>query len=224
MFRLFKSPPHGWSAVVWELAIVTVGVLIALGAQQLVDSINRRGNVAQLTAALRSELADDRSRWEHMRASDDCSWQRLAAIEQWVRTAPAGATLYRPYRLFLWNMHSSTWDLAKTSPAASDIPLKERLLYASLYGAIDNWRLFFDEENKNVQEINALLFTADQPENRSQVPYRLSKARAYINRRKFNYSYLFTRFDELGIKPDDSQLTVKADDRALCAPLESAPR
>ena len=71
MFRLFKlKPPSGWNAVAWELAIVTLGVLIALGAQQIVQSINDRENVAQLRSALRAELADDRARWEDMRASD----------------------------------------------------------------------------------------------------------------------------------------------------------
>ena len=39
-FAMFKSlklkPPHGWNAVVWDLAIVTVGVLIALGLAKCV--------------------------------------------------------------------------------------------------------------------------------------------------------------------------------------------
>lgn len=74
MLRLFKlKPPHGWNQVAWELGIVTVGVLIALGAQQFVEDIHDRQQVAQLRSALRAELADNRSRWEHMRASDPCT-------------------------------------------------------------------------------------------------------------------------------------------------------
>jgi hypothetical protein len=41
-----------------------------------------------------------------------------------------------------------------------------------------------------------------------------------VNRRKFNYDYMFKRFDQLHIAPDDSQLTVKADDQLLCEPLD----
>jgi hypothetical protein len=83
MFRLFKvKPPHGWNAVAWELAIVTLGVLIALAAQQFVDGIHQRNEVAQLVGALRSELADNRARWEHVRASDPCTLQRLDALER----------------------------------------------------------------------------------------------------------------------------------------------
>ena len=117
MFRLMKlKPPHGWNAVGWELAIVTLGVLIALGAQQFVDGIHQRNEVAQLVGALRAELADNRSRWEHVRNSDPCTLQRLDALERWNATAPATAKLNRAYRLFLWNQHSGAWDLAKNVP------------------------------------------------------------------------------------------------------------
>lgn len=221
MFRLTRlNPPHGWNAVVWELAIVTLGVLIALGAQQLVDNIHQRGEVAQLIGALRAELADNRARWEHIRNSDPCTLQRLDALERWNATAPANAKLNRAYRLFLWNQHSGAWDLAKTSDTTANIPLRQRLLFASLYDAINNWRQMINEENANTQVLGGLLATADQPENRRQVAYRLSLARGYLNRRKFNYDYMFTRFDALRVAPDYNQLTVKADDKLLCEPLD----
>ena len=221
MFRLTRlNPPHGWNAVVWELAIVTLGVLIALVAQQLVDSIHQRAEVRELVDALRAEMADNRSRWEHIRASDPCTVQRLDALEQWNATAPQGAKLNRAYRLFLWNQHSGAWDLAKTSDTTASIPLRERLMFASLYDAINNWRQMINEENANTQALSGLLATADQLENRNQIAYRLSLARGYVNRRKFNYDYMFKRWDALGIAPDDSQLTVRANDKALCEPLD----
>jgi len=221
MFRLTKlAPPHGWNAVAWELAIVTLGVLIALAAQQFVDGIHQRNEVTQLVGALRSELADDRARWEHMRASDPCAVQRLDALDRWLATAPPKAKLANAYRLFLWNMHSSAWDLAKTSRATADIPLGERLTYASLYDATNNWRPFLDEENKNARTISALMATADQPENRAQLPMLIAQARIFEQRRNLNYQYFFTRFDRLRIAPDESQLTVAVNDRRLCEPLD----
>jgi hypothetical protein len=220
MFRLTKlKPPHGWNAVAWELAIVTLGVLIALGAQQFVDGIHQRNEVAQLVGALRSELADNRSRWEHVRASDPCTLRRLDALERWNGTAPRGARLIRAYRLFLWNQHSGAWDLAKTSETTANIPLRQRLIFASLYDAINNWRQMINEENANTQALTGLLATADQPENRRQIAYRIALARMYVGRRQFNYDYMFTRFDALRIAPDPSQLTVRANDKLLCEPL-----
>lgn len=221
MFRLFKlTPPHGWAAVAWELAIVTAGVLLALGAQQFADGLKQRSDVRELVGALRSELADGRARWEHMRATDACTVQRIAALEKWNATAPANAKLYRAYRLFLWNQHSAAWELASKSEAAVAIPLKERLLYASLYDAIDNWRQFINEENENALALNGLLATADQPENRAQIAYRLYVARAYVRRRDFNYAYFFNRFDALHIVRDESQLIVTPNDHLLCEKVE----
>lgn len=61
MFRLFRldlklTPPYGWSAVRWELGIVTLGVLLALGAQQLVEAVSWRGRAADAKKRLLVEV------------------------------------------------------------------------------------------------------------------------------------------------------------------------
>ena len=52
------KPPHGWNAVAWELAIVTLGVLLALAAQQWAESRDWRSKVEASKAALRDELGE----------------------------------------------------------------------------------------------------------------------------------------------------------------------
>jgi hypothetical protein len=215
------KPLRGWREFAGEVGIIVLGVLIALGAQQVVQRIQERKDVAQLRSAFRAELADDRARWEDMRAADRCTLQRLDALESWAANAPAGARLVRAYRIMLWNMHSSAWDIAKASPAAADIPLGERLTYADLYAAIDNWREMLAEERANAVELSALLGSADQSESRRQIRLHVAKARIFVNRRSENYPYFFTRFDALRIRPDSSQLTIARNPKALCAPLES---
>jgi hypothetical protein len=219
-FRI-PEPLHGWRAFAGEVGIIVVGVLIALAAEQIVGWAHERDDMVQLRSALRSELADSRGRWESIRAQDPCSEQRLDALDKWVASAPRNATLSDGYQPFLWNMHSSAWDLAKTSPVAGHLPLQERLTYASLYAAIDNWRQFITEENQNSRKLTDLLATADQPENRRQIRFYLVEARFMIRRRGLNYDYLFKRFDELGIKPDTTQLTVRIDPHRQCNPLKT---
>lgn len=214
------KPLHGWRTFVGEVGIIVIGVLIALAAEQVVQSVHDRSEVEQLRSALRSELADDRARWERMRASDFCTDQRLKMLGKWLDSAPpAGRLSGSPYRVFLWNMHSSAWDIAKTSPAVAHIPLAERLTYAALYGATDNWRQFINEESDNARTLSALLATADEPENRRQIRFRLVQARSFLDRRRLNYVYFFRRFDELRIKPDYSQQSVSSDPAELCKPL-----
>lgn len=57
MFRLMRlKPPNGWSGLAWELAVVTVGVLIALVAQQQVDNLSMSSKAQSATEGLRDEL------------------------------------------------------------------------------------------------------------------------------------------------------------------------
>ena len=59
MFRMLKlNPPHGWRAVGWELAIVTLGVLIALAAQQWVEERSWIRKTDASIAAIKEELSD----------------------------------------------------------------------------------------------------------------------------------------------------------------------
>jgi hypothetical protein len=214
------KPVHGWRLFVGEVGIIVLGVLIALGAQQIVQAWQTKQDVDELRRAFHAELADDRGRWENMRASDRCTFARLDAIERWTAAAPADARLERAYRILLWNMHSTAWDIAKTSSATAHIPFKERLTYADLYAAIDNWREYLAEERANAIELSSLMASADQPDSRRQIPLHVAKARLFVRRRAENYPYFFTRFDALKIRPDESQLTIARDPKALCKPLD----
>ena len=57
MFRMLKlNPPHGWRVVIWELGIVTVGVLVALGVQQVAEAGSWRTKVEDGQKRLKAEL------------------------------------------------------------------------------------------------------------------------------------------------------------------------
>ena len=57
MFRLLRlNPPNGWHAVAWELLIVTLGVLVALGAQQLMERARDRRVAEQTRTAVVEEI------------------------------------------------------------------------------------------------------------------------------------------------------------------------
>ena len=57
-FHLPK-PLHGWREFAGEVGIIVLGVLIALGAEQLIETIRSRSEVAQFRSAVDHELASD---------------------------------------------------------------------------------------------------------------------------------------------------------------------
>jgi hypothetical protein len=220
-FHLPK-PLHGWREFAGEVGIIVLGVLIALGAEQVVYAIHSRQDAGSLRRALNSELADNRARWVQMRSQDVCARKRLDALDHWQAPARAGARNDDGYGLFISNMHSSAWDIAKSDAAIAHMPLDERLAYASLYSTIENWRQLLGDEKSNSEELSNLLATADEPENRRQIRLHLLHARDMLNQRSKNYAFLFTRFDELGIKSDTRGVPFKIDANALCHPLRSS--
>lgn len=91
MFRVLRlKPPHGWNAVGWELGIVTLGVLIALGAQQVAEALNDRSIAAETRAEVTDELNSDLMSIALRQSIEPCIERRLgelrAIVGEWERT------------------------------------------------------------------------------------------------------------------------------------------
>lgn len=53
------KPLHGWREFSGEVGVIVIGVLIALGAEQLVERFHRREQLRDAEGAMVSELRDD---------------------------------------------------------------------------------------------------------------------------------------------------------------------
>lgn len=92
MFRMLKlKPPNGWGAVVWELGIVTLGVLIALGAQQWVEERSWSSKITLAEAAIRDELAKHYSWSVEWRVVEPCILAQIDVLQR--RIAKSGSRL-----------------------------------------------------------------------------------------------------------------------------------
>jgi hypothetical protein len=63
------EPLHGWREFAGEVGIIVLGVLIALGAQQLVEWANHLSQVGEMSARLRKESLENRDGMNFDRAS-----------------------------------------------------------------------------------------------------------------------------------------------------------
>jgi hypothetical protein len=83
MFRLLKlKPPHGWNAVAWELGIVTLGVLIALAAQQVVEAMHDRSVAAETRREIVREINSNLMSLELRQQAEPCIEKRLGELRQ----------------------------------------------------------------------------------------------------------------------------------------------
>ena len=99
MFRLLRlKPPHGWNAVAWELAIVTIGVLIALAAQQWVEGLTWRNRAAASKTVIREELGLHYANAVEWRANYPCINAQIDRLRTRLRSSGANmnpAPMYR---------------------------------------------------------------------------------------------------------------------------------
>lgn len=161
----FRGPPQGWTALRWEVGVVFVGIVLALGAQQLADALYWRGQAAQAKRAIEAELLQHEADGYERLAVQRClkgqltalsrrlaahrgEWRAMPMVVQqkgdWNATQQVMPTAYRaPNRLWL----NEAWETARSSGSLDHLPDLTVAAYAEAYTrAMRNYRSQQDED------------------------------------------------------------------------------
>jgi hypothetical protein len=140
-FHLPK-PLHGWREFAGEVGIIVVGVLIALGAEQVVGSVHRTEQARDARDAVRGELEFNLARLESRSDIRGCVDRRLSEIQALLDDADAGAGAIRTPgwigRPQNWTMQTARWDAASQAGEAALLSRDELGAYGLMYGWMDN--------------------------------------------------------------------------------------
>ena len=140
------EPLHGWREFVGEVGIIVLGVLIALAAQQVVESMQTHQRIKETRAALDAELSRNLAAFEWRVGQRPCLRSRVDELDRWVTAMTAGKPValkkeITPPRYFALN--NTVWQASEND--AGQMPVETKLNYASIYAALatlqDNvWR------------------------------------------------------------------------------------
>ena len=108
------KPLHGWREFLGEVGVIVIGVLLALGADQLVERTTWRKHVAEAKEDLRGELQADLFNAQERVLMESCIDRRLDQLEQIIDRPPA-----QPWKLLAGHMRA-----------------KERMQYAGVYAFV----------------------------------------------------------------------------------------
>jgi hypothetical protein len=134
------KPPHGWNTVAWDLAIVTLGVLVALAAQQFVDSLHWRGELRDFRQAVRAEIANDLATYTYRSGQNRCAVARLDELQRWLDSWRAGRPLKLTGPISIPTslvIRTTVWD-SRDPETFSRMPLAEKLDYGGIYTEFAN--------------------------------------------------------------------------------------
>ena len=133
-FRLPK-PLNGWREFVGEVGIIVVGVLIALGGEQVVVEVQWRQKVADTTKQLNDEVHSNARSAYRWLSVHQCLDAQLNSIDDAVGAARASRTIVPvaaytpPLEVFL----NDAWLNARSLQVADHIKSKAMRNYAILY-------------------------------------------------------------------------------------------
>lgn len=133
-FHLPK-PMHGWREFVGEVGIIVLGVMIALGAEQLIDQWSWQRKVAETTNQLDSELHRDvRSAYSWLVIAP-CVDRQLAAIDAALTSARTTGRLEptSPLTPSLEEFTEDAWLNSRALQVADHIPPEKIAHYSTLF-------------------------------------------------------------------------------------------
>jgi hypothetical protein len=203
-FHLPK-PLHGWRAFAGEVAIIVLGVLIALGAEQVVDDWQWHRKVEVVRKSLMGELANDRGRWQVNMIEAPCAIRYLDRLDRWAAAAEASPapldSAAEPNGSFFW-MHSANWNLATGSQTLDHFPVDEQLAFAALYDGVVHRQVDIETAAGLSYRVQSLIPLATDAQGRANLREAVGELKMRIGSLTDNDSYMTRHFDALGVKAD----------------------
>jgi type II secretory pathway pseudopilin PulG len=147
-FHLPK-PLHGWRAFVGEVGIIVVGVLIALGAEQVVQSVHERQVASAARESVRAEAAINIGFIRDRLSTQACIDRRINELQTILSRSGEGSPTPQPTwvsRPPLWPIFFGRWEAATASGRNSPFSADEQGQFSALY------RIFNEYDTKQVRE------------------------------------------------------------------------
>ena len=221
------KPLHGWREFAGEVGIIVLGVLIALGAEQLIQTIHSQREVAQFRSAVDLELATTLAAYRYRVDQEPCVKQRLGELRRWLDSSRAGTTLAPAGEIgrpSLYSFLTSVWKSSSPN-VMNNLSLVTRERYAGLYdfaGLVDGQ---LDQEAEIWRSLNAFNGASQlSPEDRSKIADLAYRAKSVDDLVLSNYPWFKQNAAEMGIAPawGDRGKFVTPPDPAFCRPLFAA--
>jgi hypothetical protein len=153
------KPLHGWRAFVGEVGVIVLGVLIALGAQELVESLNWHEKVEAAVSDMNNELGSGNGPQAFERlAIHDCVVTHLNGLRASVEHGDRAESRKLIDRFWLPNR---TWDslardAANTADIAAHMPHQRMLQYRIAYEMIPAMQRLAEKELGDLGRLRAL--------------------------------------------------------------------
>lgn len=218
------KPLHGWREFAGEVGIIVLGVLIALGAEQLIETIHSRQEVTEFRSAVHLELATDLAAYRYRLDQEPCVKRRLGELRQWLEAARRGKPLVRAGEIgrpSLYSFRTSVWKSSSPN-VMNHLPLETRDRYAALYDFVALIDDQLNQEEEIWRSLNAFNESSSlSAEHRDKIGDLAYRAKSVDDLLVKNYPWFAHDAAAMNILPGwgDRRKFVTPPDPAFCKPL-----
>jgi hypothetical protein len=217
------KPIHNWREFLKEYAIIVLGVLTALGLEQMVEAIHDRSRIAQARENIRSEIANNVGLMVTRDQTNGCISRRLNEVDGLIRASAAGKLPAGPIWIgvpFLGAMANSQYTSATQSGAVSLMPNQEQSGYARIYAEFEQYH---QSELKEESAWGGLRTLENHPANSPVLDWQLRSAMQEARTARFRMES-----GERALRSESSRLGITVNNfrpfkqQSVCIPLATA--
>jgi hypothetical protein len=210
------KPLHGWREFVGEVGIIVLGVLIALGAEQVAEYFHQRAELREAEDAMTSELRDDDLPQAFVRTSIyNCYSRQLDVIEDAIGAGDREKflTLAKDYKPVFRTWDDEAWKAALASQVLVNSGSKRMIDWSTLYILVALLSQSAKDETDELPQLQARLsgagpLSANQQDRLFQV---------IMNLRKENRGMALSSLVLIGVAGQHGLILTPATKRALMA-------
>jgi hypothetical protein len=220
-FRVPK-PLHGWREFAGEVGIIVIGVLIALGAEQVVETIHWRHEVSLFRNSVDHEMANNLGTYTYRMKENACVDARLRDLDRLLASWRAGHPLAltgpigAPSSL---SLETSVWQ-SRDANIVTHMPMRERMAIGRMYDE------FANNEEHRLDEREAWLELGEFNGASDLDHADLMRLQGLINRARYRQAHItlnamtyLKRASGIGVKPIWNDFPPA--DLGICKPIPS---
>jgi hypothetical protein len=221
-FHLPK-PLHGWREFTGEVGIIVIGVLIALGAEQVVSAARQRQDAAAADSIIRSELDLNLGRLKSRMGIHGCMDRRIEEIQGILDKAADNPDIATPSwigRPQYWTFLSARWQAESQAGRAALIDPDKLAQYGIMYAKMQDLLTEMTLEQSDWAKLRTLERVRRlEPAEAFELNTVLQDARYRNWRLALVSSQLFEQGDTLGLHASRNSTPASA---SVCLPITTA--
>lgn len=212
------KPIHGWRQFFNEVAVIAVGIAIALGGEEVVTTWNEHRYANKSFEAIKDEVEVNLGRMQSRITTADCIDRRLDEIAAYVEH-PEGKK--RPSwvgRPQVWAMQTSAVGAARSYGSLTVLPREEQMTISTVYSTMDQFADIEKDEQWAWAELRSIT------EDREITDSDKSSLRQALQRARYSAWLLRTTAEQaiqearaIGVRP----AAIGDGSQSVCVPMDT---